>query len=58
MIKAQEAEFLECQIWFVVRSQSAIESDSMFCVIMSPEKAIEFLKAHLTPTASNEAHNG
>jgi len=51
----KEAEFLECQTWFVARARTASKSDSKFYVVMSPEETIEFLKAHLTPAPADGA---
>jgi len=40
------AEFDRVEIWFVIRSGSAMNQDSHFCVQVDPCDAIEFLKEY------------
>lgn len=48
-------EFEKVQIWFVARSIVASEKDNHFYVVVSPEQAIEMLRAHLTMRALDGA---
>lgn len=53
MSETREADFLEVQTWFIIKSQVASKSDSKFYVVMSPEETIEYLKRVIESRAAS-----